>query len=72
MAAEELAAGRRVWVADPATPGGRAYGRIVSIDRPGYLSDGSGFVVRLDRGNQVVTCAVAGRGTSWDFAEPAV
>ncbi|MGE5794886.1 MAG: hypothetical protein ACM36B_19475 [Bacteroidota bacterium] len=70
MAAEELAAGRRVWVADPAAPGGRAFGRIVSIDRPGYLSDGSGFVVRLDGGNRVVTCTVAGRGTTWDFADP--
>jgi hypothetical protein len=70
MAAEELVAGRRIWVTDPAVAGGRSFGRIASIDRPGYLSDGSGFVVSLDDGNRVVTCAVAGRGVTWDFAEP--
>lgn len=70
MAAEELVAGRRVWVTDPGVASGRSFGCIVSIDRPGYLSDGSGFVVRVDEGNRVVTCAVAGRGVTWDFAEP--
>jgi hypothetical protein len=41
----------------------------VSIDRPSYLNDGSGFVVRLDEGNRVVTCTTAGRGVTWDFAD---
>lgn len=70
MAADTLEPGRRVWIADPAVPGGRSFGRIVSVDRPGYLSDGAGFVVRLEDGNRIVTCTVAGRGTTWDFAEP--
>jgi hypothetical protein len=69
MAPEELVAGTRVWVSDLATASGRSFGRIVSIDRPGYLSDGSGFVVRLDEGNRVVTCTAAGRGVTWDFAD---
>lgn len=70
MAAEELVAGTRVWVTDPAAATGRAFGRIVSVDRPGYLSDGTGFVVQLDDGNRVVTCTVTGRGITWDFPEP--
>lgn len=60
--------GRRVWVTDPDVPEGRAFGRIVSVDKPGYLSDGSGFVVQLETGNRVVTCTKAGRGVTWDFA----
>ncbi len=70
MTPEEPEPGRRVWVSDPAAPAGRSFGRIVSVDRPGYLSDGSGFVVRLDDGKRVVTCSAAGRGIAWDFAEP--
>jgi hypothetical protein len=61
--------GARVWVADPDRAGAKAFGHIVAVDRPGYLSDGRGFVVRLDEGNRVVTCSEAGRGVSWDFAD---
>ena len=69
MAAEELVAGTRVWVNDLGAASGRSFGRVVSIDRPSYLNDGSGFVVRLDEGNRVVTCTTAGRGVTWDFAD---
>jgi hypothetical protein len=65
----KITPGRRVWVADPEVPEGRAFGRIVSVDKPGYLSDGSGFVVRLESGNRVVTCTTTGHGVSWDFAD---
>lgn len=70
MATEGPVAGKRVWVVDPADAAGRSFGAIVSVDRPGYLSDGTGFVVRLDDGHRVVTCSAAGRGVTWDFAEP--
>jgi hypothetical protein len=40
MAAGELLAGTRVWVSDPAAPGGRSFGEIATVDRPGYLSEG--------------------------------
>jgi hypothetical protein len=69
VATERITPGRRVWVTDPEVPEGRAFGRIVSIDQPGSLSDGSGFVVRLESGNRVVTCAMSGRGVGWDFAD---
>ena len=61
--------GQCVWVADERAPGGRAFGRVVSLDKPGYLSDGGGFVVRLEAGNVVVACSTARRGSQWDFIE---
>jgi len=70
MAAEELVAGRRVWVTEPDAPTGRSLGRIASVNQPGYLSDATGFVVLLEGGNRVVTRSVVGRGVTWDFAEP--
>lgn len=69
MATGRIQPGQRVWVADPGAPDGRALGRVVNVDKPGYLSDGEGFVVRLDVGNVVVTCSAAGRGVQWDFAD---
>ncbi len=68
MANDKITPGRRVWVTDPDAREGRAFGRIVSVDKPSYLSDGSGFVVRLEIGNRVVTCTTASRGVTWDFA----
>jgi hypothetical protein len=34
---------------------------VASLDKPGYLSDGDGFVVLLDAGNTVVTCTLIPR-----------
>jgi hypothetical protein len=65
---DNITRGRRVWVTDPDAREGRAFGHIVSVDKPGYLSDGSGFVVRLEAGNRVVACTTASRGVTWDFA----
>ena len=60
--------GQRVWVADPAGLGGRAFGRIASLP-PVFLSGSPSFVVLLDGKNIVVTCCEERRGSQWDFAE---
>jgi hypothetical protein len=56
-------------VADKTAPDGRAVVRVASVDKPGYLSDGDGFVVRVDAGNAMVTCTAARRGSRGDFTD---
>ena len=69
-AAEPLEPGQRVWVLDPATAGGKAWGTISTV------SNGTGFftgrdrflVIVLDGGHVVLSCSDAHRGVRWDFA----
>src|SRR5262245_40676339 len=63
--------GQRVWVRQPgSSPDEKVAGVISSVD-DGFLGSSGSFVVLLDGGKAVVTCAPAGQGIRWDFADSA-
>lgn len=57
--------GQRVWVRPPGD-NEKITGVIASVD-DGFLRGSGGFVVLLNDGKCVVTCALAGQGIRWDF-----
>lgn len=62
--------GRRVWVVDPDTRDGKAWGIISSVGYGhGFLGGANRFVVIvLDGGTRVWSCSLERRGVRWDLA----
>jgi hypothetical protein len=60
--------GQRVWVLHPRDNSTEKVGGVIASVGDGLLGGFGSFVVRLDDRNCLLTCALAGQGTRWDFA----